>query len=235
MVNTIVQDIKTTENYILLTIKTEKEINIEPGQFVMLKLKQFDFGKPFSVIYQEGKIIKFLIAVVGKMTKEMKNLKIGDSLELRGPYGIPFIEKLHKNKKYVLLGGDCGSAPLIHFSEKYPELVREQIYGFVIPEIKKILNIKHLHIDIEEGINPLQKAENLNISNDDGFLVCGSLNFIKYTQKKFMDYKIFASLEARMGCGIGMCKGCPIKTNDGIKMICKDGPIFDLSEVDLEW
>lgn len=233
--NAIVKEIETTDNYILLTIETEEILNIEPGQFVMLKPKHFDFPKPFSVIYQEDKIIKFLIAIVGEMTAELKKLKINDELDIRGAYGIPFIKKIDKNKKYILLGGDCGSAPLIHFSNKYPDLIKEKIYGFVTPEIKKILNIEGLHIDSIEGMNLLEKAEKLEISEDTAFLICGSLNLIKHTKNKFKNKKLYASLEARMGCGIGICKGCPIKTNDGIKMICKDGPIFDLCEVKLEW
>ncbi|GAB6190196.1 dihydroorotate dehydrogenase electron transfer subunit [Marinitoga arctica] len=231
----IVKVINKTNNYILLTVKTEKILNIEPGQFVMLKLKHYDFGKPFSVVFQEGKIIKFLIAVVGEMTNDMKHLKKEDELDIRGAYGIPFIEKIDQNKKYILLGGDCGSAPLIHFSEKYPNLVKYKIYGFETSEIKKILNIEGLHIDKETNMNLIEKSNIINIDENDAFLVCGSMNMIKSVQNHFKDKKIYASLEARMGCGIGICKGCPIKTIDGIKMICKDGPIFDLSEVQLEW
>jgi dihydroorotate dehydrogenase electron transfer subunit len=46
-----------------------------------------------------------------------------------------------------------------------------------------------------------------------------------------MDKNSYVSLEENMGCGIGMCKGCPVKTINGIKMVCKDGPLFKLSEV----
>ena len=34
------------------------------------------------------------------------------------------------------------------------------------------------------------------------------------------------SLEARMGCGFGQCKGCSIETTEGMKTVCKDGPVF---------
>lgn len=233
--NAVVKDIKTTYNYILLTIETEKIIRIEPGQFVMLKPKHFEFPKPFSVISQEGKTIHFLIAVVGELTTALKELSVNDKLDIRGAYGIPFIQKINREKKYILLGGDCGSAPLIHFATKYPELVKEKIYGFSTPEIMEILNIEGVHIDSIEGMNLLEKSEKLKYSEDTAYLICGSLNLIKLIKDKFKDRILYASLEARMGCGIGMCKGCPIKTNNGIKMICKDGPIFDLSEVELEW
>jgi dihydroorotate dehydrogenase electron transfer subunit len=40
-----------------------------------------------------------------------------------------------------------------------------------------------------------------------------------------------ASLEERMGCGLGACLGCAIKTKSGYRRVCKDGPVFDLEEI----
>ena len=39
------------------------------------------------------------------------------------------------------------------------------------------------------------------------------------------------SLEIMMGCGTGVCMGCTIKTNSGLKQVCKDGPVFDIAEI----
>jgi dihydroorotate dehydrogenase electron transfer subunit len=41
------------------------------------------------------------------------------------------------------------------------------------------------------------------------------------------------SLEERMACGVGVCLGCPVKVkpDDGYKMVCKDGPVFDAEEI----
>jgi len=39
------------------------------------------------------------------------------------------------------------------------------------------------------------------------------------------------SLEIRMGCGLGVCYGCTVKTKNGLKQVCQDGPIFDLDEI----
>jgi len=38
-------------------------------------------------------------------------------------------------------------------------------------------------------------------------------------------------LEVRMGCGLGICYGCTVKTREGLRQVCKDGPIFNLDEV----
>jgi dihydroorotate dehydrogenase electron transfer subunit len=42
------------------------------------------------------------------------------------------------------------------------------------------------------------------------------------------------SLEVTMGCGIGGCFGCSVKTKQGMKRVCLDGPVFNLDEVILE-
>ncbi|MDW8144242.1 MAG: dihydroorotate dehydrogenase electron transfer subunit [Armatimonadota bacterium] len=43
------------------------------------------------------------------------------------------------------------------------------------------------------------------------------------------------SLEERMGCGFGICFGCPIPIKgDSYKLCCTDGPVFDANEVDWE-
>jgi len=39
------------------------------------------------------------------------------------------------------------------------------------------------------------------------------------------------SLEVRMACGLGVCYGCSIKTRDGMKKVCRDGPVFSMQEV----
>ena len=45
------------------------------------------------------------------------------------------------------------------------------------------------------------------------------------------------SLEQRMACGVGACLGCVCRTvkngKDIYSHVCKDGPVFDSKEVDL--
>ncbi len=39
-----------------------------------------------------------------------------------------------------------------------------------------------------------------------------------------------ALLEERMGCGTGICYGCAVFTRRGVRLVCKDGPRFELRE-----
>ncbi|MEO8458738.1 MAG: dihydroorotate dehydrogenase electron transfer subunit, partial [Chloroflexota bacterium] len=40
-----------------------------------------------------------------------------------------------------------------------------------------------------------------------------------------------ALMEERMGCGTGVCYGCAVFTRKGVRLVCKDGPMFDLRAV----
>lgn len=39
------------------------------------------------------------------------------------------------------------------------------------------------------------------------------------------------SLEENMACGVGACCGCVVKTKEGYRQVCKDGPVFNLQEI----
>jgi dihydroorotate dehydrogenase electron transfer subunit len=38
-------------------------------------------------------------------------------------------------------------------------------------------------------------------------------------------------LEERMGCGTGVCYGCAVFARRGVRLVCKDGPCFELRDV----
>ena len=96
----------------------------------------------------------------------------------------------------------------------------------------------------------LKKCTNLYITTDDGSLGYkgNTVSFLKENNIEFDYYyscgpqvmlKYLAlynsngcvSLEARMGCGFGACMGCSIQTVNGPKRVCKEGPVFEASEV----
>ena len=49
-----------------------------------------------------------------------------------------------------------------------------------------------------------------------------------------MDVPCYVSLEERMGCGIGACLVCVCKKSgkEENARVCKDGPVFEIGEVD---
>ena len=63
----------------------------------------------------------------------------------------------------------------------------------------------------------------------DKYYACGPQVMLKYLAMYSLNG--YVSLEARMGCGFGACMGCSIQTTNGPKRVCKEGPVFDASEV----
>jgi len=70
----------------------------------------------------------------------------------------------------------------------------------------------------------------------DQVFACGPLPmlrdmFKRQKELKLEDKPVQVSLEVRMGCGVGVCYGCTVKTKDGLKQVCKDGPVFELDKI----
>ena len=67
----------------------------------------------------------------------------------------------------------------------------------------------------------------------DVIYACGPKLMYKslYDFMKNTKLNIFVSLEERMGCGFGVCLSCAIKTVNGMKQICKDGPVFKIDDI----
>ncbi|MBN1405826.1 MAG: dihydroorotate dehydrogenase electron transfer subunit [Candidatus Omnitrophica bacterium] len=62
---------------------------------------------------------------------------------------------------------------------------------------------------------------------------CGCKAMLEQVAKICRRYNLEAqaSLEERMGCGLGACMGCVVNTVSGYKRVCKDGPVFELGEI----
>ncbi len=65
---------------------------------------------------------------------------------------------------------------------------------------------------------------------------CGPKGMLKEIALLSKEHKIpcQVSFEQFMGCGIGICNSCVIRTKQGYKRVCKDGPVFSSEEIDWE-
>ena len=74
------------------------------------------------------------------------------------------------------------------------------------------------------------------VEEADQVFACGPMPmfhnmFKRRKELKLEEKPVQISLEVRMGCGVGVCYGCTIKTRNGLKQACKDGPVFELDEI----
>lgn len=83
-----------------------------------------------------------------------------------------------------------------------------------------------------QGFVPAIVEEKVTDASNSMAIVCGPPVMIRFTRPilqkiGFKDEDIILSLENRMKCGIGMCGRC----NCGGKLVCHDGPVFTLAEL----
>ena len=204
------------------------KLECRPGQFIMVWLPGFD-EKPMAVSYLSKSEFAFTSQAVGKCTTALENVKKGDKLGIRGPYGNSF--SIKENTCVVAGGVGLSSLSTLIDSLKSPVV----IYGARSKE--HLIYLKRF------------KNKNMNIKTDDGSFgrkgfttdileeVLGKNKKINLVQacgpeimmKKILDlcnkHKVEceASVERYMSCGFGICGKCMI--ND--RIVCIDGPIFN--------
>jgi dihydroorotate dehydrogenase electron transfer subunit len=226
----------------------------KPGQFVMVRCaKETILPRPFSVHSVDGTQISLLINVVGKGTGWLSKKKKGDTLDIFGPLGNGFTVN-PKSQNLLLVAGGMGIAPLRFLAEwaaglgKKVTLIlgaqsRESLIPVNAPQSlynKGILSASFQSVtatdDGSEGFKGL--ATQLiphYLNNIDQIFACGPAAMYK-TMSKMPELKgkdVQLSLEIMMGCGMGICYGCTIQTKNGLKQVCKDGPVFSMGEI--EW
>lgn len=202
-----------------------------PGQFVEVKLPNKFLNRPFSVAYQDGCQLHIVYRVVGSGTEEMSTMKLGDSLSILSGLGNGFT--IDEEKQPLLIGGGTGVAPLYYLA---CSLIDRGINPTVLLGFKNEQDSIYLDKFLELG-NVLMAYENNEkyhyvtdyipeLTNSyDYFYGCGPYPMLKQVSS-LLTCEGEVSLESRMGCGFGQCKGCSIETNEGMRTICKDGPVF---------
>ncbi|HIH71774.1 MAG: Dihydroorotate dehydrogenase electron transfer subunit [Thermococcales archaeon 44_46] len=223
---------RTAKDYGLFKFKLKEKLkDPDAGQFVMLKSPDEPIlAKPFSIYSYKNRKLTLFIKRVGRLTGKVFSSPIGEVFYVRGPYGIPYIKKIDRDKKYILIGGGSGVAPLNFFSELYPELVYKKLYGFKGRYIRELFEEQSSLVIEEESGKTVVDVLREVYSEGLGVLACGPIPMLKT-----LPPGSYVSLESVMGCGIGTCKSCAVKTKEGIKMVCKDGPLFRKEEIQWEW
>jgi len=229
--------------------------NAKPGQFVMLSkwhIKELLLKRPFSFYNIEPDQGQFslLYKKVGKGTEKMAEAKKGELVELIGPLGNSFIIP-EKVKNIAIVARGIGVVPMMPLVNKAK---KEDIgiYSFLSARKSELLlcddNMESICKDTFYTTDDSSKGCPGNVTvfledflkkapnGIDAVYTCGSKRLARHIrdlQKKY-NFHAYISLEERMGCGIGSCKGCVVQTKHGYQRACKEGPVFPLEEVVLD-
>jgi NAD(P)H-flavin reductase len=229
----------------------------QPGQFAFVSA--FGLGEaPFGIANTPGRgpAIDFAVARLGTVTTGLHELGEGDIVGVRGPLGNWFPMKKFKGKNLVVLGGGIGGAPLrpviqyvldhrsdygsltilwaarrpdlLVFTDEYDEWRAAQDTNLHLtvdsPDEKWDHNVG-LITQLLEKVSPSPK--------NTVTITCGPPIMIHFVTKMlhekmgFVPTDNYVTLEARMHCGLGKCGRC----NLGEKLVCVDGPVFNMQEV----
>lgn len=231
-------------------------LDFKPGNFAFVSA--FGVGEaPFgiSALPSDDHVLEFAVQRLGSVTTELHELGEDDIIGIRGPLGNHFPMEEMEGSDILVLGGGIGGAPLkpvieyiLRHREKYGCLTI--LWAARSPDL--LLFKEHyetwqqspdtnLHLTVDETcpewdgkvglITELLKDLSPNPENTTA-ITCGPPVMIYYADKVlselgFSPEKKFVTLEARMHCGIGKCGRC----NLGEKLVCVDGPVFNMAEV----
>lgn len=225
----------------------------KPGQFIQVRCNDGTeplLRRPFSVHRVSGKTFEILYEIIGKGTEILSKKRNGEILDILGPLGNGFtLSTVNRKPSTVLIAGGIGVAPLLFLAE---ELVKKKIRPVVLigAKAKNLVlcekDFKKLgaevHIATDDGTHGrkgfVSELFNRKLSTVDRQLStiysCGPNPMLKCIAGICKEHKLECevSLEEVMACGIGACLGCVVKIKgNGQKLVCKDGPVFNASEV----
>jgi len=220
---TIIED-----SYDTKTFEFQWDEKASPGQFVMVWIPGME-EIPMS-LSKTNRIKSITVKAIGNDTKKLHELRLGDLIRIRGPYGKGF--DLKKGKNILIVGGGVGTAAIM---PAVKETGADTIIGartdrdIVMSEIASRY-AKNLWISTDDGSlgfhgNAVQlMREKMQENNYDMILACGPEVMLKYLYQACVELDVDCqlSLERHMKCGAGVCGCCMV---DDMRA-CKDGPVF---------
>ncbi|MBS6397352.1 MAG: dihydroorotate dehydrogenase electron transfer subunit [Clostridiales bacterium] len=245
----VIEQEKIAADVYSLWLQTEQIAKeAKPGQFISVYSRDESrmLPRPISIceIDREAGKLRIVYRVVGEGTKEFSSLKAGDRLEILGPLGNGFPLK---DKKAFLMGGGIGIPPMVQLAKELDCEV--QIIAGYRDELfltEELGANGALYVATEDGSagtkGNVMDAVRENGLTADIIYACGPkpmLRAIKaYAEEQGIE--CYISMEERMACGVGACLACVCQSRDvdehthvHNKRVCKDGPVFLSTEVEL--
>lgn len=234
--------------------KIQSSFAFIPGQFVQVGLN--GWGEcPISICSSSKNANSFFeLAVrdVGQLTHQINSLKIGDFLQIRGPFGNGFGQESLTGRNLLLIGGGCGFVPL-------RSLILDYMFGVLKLQSLKIFygclnedsilfkkeqadwnRQAELSIILDRPTDKWQGQRGLvtdlikknKLSEKTTAVLVGPPIMYRFAVKELLSAglkseDIFLSLERKMYCGVGVCQHCAI----GPYYVCKDGPVFSYTQL----
>ena len=236
-------------------LRTEAAQMAVPGQFISMYTNDGTklLPRPISIceIDKENGALRVVYRVTGENTgtKQFSEAKAGDVIPVIGPLGNGFPLDKAEGKKAFLMGGGIGVPPILELSKQLKAAEKQIVMGY--RDANTFLKNQFeangtVYVSTEDG-SVGTKGNVMDVIRDNGLTAdiiyaCGPTPMLRaiknYAEEN--DIECYISLEERMACGIGACLACVCKSkekdhhsNVHNKRICKDGPVFLSTEVEI--
>jgi len=225
--------------YLMWLESPEMAEQARPGQFVMVWCgEETVLRRPLSFHRVGSGRFALLFRVIGLGTRWLAGRRMGDALDIIGPLGNGF-RLSPESRRILLVAGGMGIAPLCFLGEAAAEQGRHVTLlcgtangnRYSVPTcLKEVAATEDGSIGHKGMVTDLIAHY---IGGVDQVFACGppAMYRAMAVMPCLEGVLVQVSLETRMGCGRGVCYACTVKTRDGVKQVCTDGPVFGLDEV----
>jgi sulfite reductase subunit B len=245
-----------TERLLRLEMEHGQALGYEPGQFVSVTV--FGVGEaPISITSSptQGKPFELCVRSVGMVTNKLRDVKAGDRLGIRGPFGNHFDYEAMKGHDVLFAAGGLGLAPVrsliryvldkrkdygkvtILMGAREPKLLlyRAELDAWAARnDCTCLLTVDRPDAAWKGNTGVITKLfKKIKIDPAKTFaVIVGPPVMFKFTVLEALaegvpEHRIICSLERHMKCGVGKCGHCQIR---GV-YVCRDGPVFTYEQV----
>lgn len=223
-----------------------------PGQFISMYTSDSDklLPRPISLceIDREKGLLRVVYRVVGAGTREFSKKQAEDEIRILGPLGNGFPLDT-EGKKAVLIGGGIGIPPMLQLAKELSGDVTVVVGyrnrdTFLLEELKKaadrvVIATEDGSIGTKGNVIDAVRAEQVHA---DVIYSCGPTPMLRGVKAwgEEEQAQTWISMEEKMACGIGACLACVCQSKEkdahsqvNNKRICKDGPVFLASDIEL--
>lgn len=214
-------------------------VDAEPRQVVRLPLS-------FASVDVDAGTIETAYALIGPGTMALSKMREGSATSVLGPCGNGW-ELSPTTKHCLLVAGGIGITPLLSAACSlalegipYDCIIGTRTAGMIWGTDTLVAHgCKNLILTTDDGSTERQGTavaafrDVLKTDTYDSLLTCGPPAMLKTIAEIAQEANISCqvSLERNMTCGFGACSTCAVKTKQGNKSCCLDGPIFNAEEV----
>lgn len=246
---------RLAEGIYSMWIRTQAAESAVPGQFMSVYTEDRSrlLPRPISIceIDKERHALRMVYRVTGEHTgtKQFSLLQAGDRIPVIGPLGNGFPLERGRGKQVFLIGGGIGVPPILELAKQLECENKQIIVGYRDEQTflrESFEEHGRLYIATEDGSvgcrGNVMDAVKENGLEADLIYACGPAPMLRAVKAYAEERQIecYISMEERMACGIGACLGCVCKSsgtddhsNVKNKRICKDGPVFLSTEVEI--